>query len=104
MGTVSSADEIAVWAPIPERVTLVVAHPGRPERVEVAMERDDEDWWRPVELPEQLAQGEFAQGEFDYGFRLDGADTVLPDPRARRQPAGVHQMSRTLRCGDVRLG
>ena len=34
-------------------------------------------------------------GEFDYGYRLDGADTVLPDPRSRRQPDGVHGWSRT---------
>ena len=26
---------------------------------------------------------------------LDGSDTVLPDPRSRRQPDGVHGWSRT---------
>ena len=34
-------------------------------------------------------------GEFDYGYRLDGSDRVLPDPRSRRQPDGVHGWSRT---------
>ena len=34
-------------------------------------------------------------GEFDYGFLLDDSDTVLPDPRSRRQPDGVHGWSRT---------
>ncbi len=30
----------------------------------------------------------------DYGFLIDGDETVLPDPRSRRQPEGVHQASR----------
>jgi maltooligosyltrehalose trehalohydrolase len=30
----------------------------------------------------------------DYGFLLDDDPTVLPDPRSRRQPAGVHGPSR----------
>ena len=56
----------------------------------VAMEADEEGWWHPAEpLPDD------GVGEFDYGYRLDGADTVLPDPRSRRQPDGVHGWSRT---------
>ena len=35
-------------------------------------------------------------GEFDYGFILDDSGTVLPDPRSRRQPDGVHGWSRTF--------
>ena len=35
-------------------------------------------------------------GEFDYGFVLDDSDTVLPDPRSRRQPQRVHGWSRTF--------
>ncbi len=59
--------------------------------VKVAMERDDEGWWFPAEpLPED------GIGEFDYGFVLDHSDTVLPDPRSRRQPNGVHGWSRTF--------
>ena len=42
-------------------------------------------------------------GEFDYGFRLDGGDTVLPDPRSRRQPDGVHGWSRTYDPDALRL-
>ena len=54
------------------------------------MEADEEGWWSPAEpLPDD------GVGEFDYGYRLDDADTVLPDPRSRRQPDGVHGWSRT---------
>jgi len=59
--------------------------------VKVAMQRDDEGWWIPAEpLPED------GIGKFDYGFVLDDSDTVLPDPRSRRQPNGVHGWSRTF--------
>ena len=54
------------------------------------MERDEEDWWTPAApLPQD------GVGEFDYGYRLDGGEQVLPDPRSRRQPYGVHGWSRT---------
>jgi maltooligosyltrehalose trehalohydrolase len=59
--------------------------------VKVVMERDEEGWWIPAEpLPED------GIGEFDYGFVLDDSSTVLPDPRSRRQPNGVHGWSRTF--------
>jgi maltooligosyltrehalose trehalohydrolase len=59
--------------------------------VKVAMERDEEGWWIPAErLPDD------GMGEFDYGFVLDDSGTVLPDPRSRRQPNGVHGWSRTF--------
>lgn len=45
-------------------------------------------WW-VVELDE-------AQAGADYGFRLDGAPEVLPDPRSLRQPHGVHGRSRPV--------
>ena len=57
--------------------------------------RDDEGWWHPAgPLPEGLGE-EGGTEQFDYGFVLDGSDTVLPDPRSRRQPDGVHGWSRT---------
>lgn len=37
-----------------------------------------------------------ATADVRYGFRLDGSDRVLPDPRSRRQPDGVHQLSATF--------
>ncbi len=73
-----------VWAPLPESVALSVATPSG-DRV-VPMERDDAGWWRPIG-PEPL-------GEVDYGFVV--GDTVVPDPRSRRQPQGVHGRSRTF--------
>jgi maltooligosyltrehalose trehalohydrolase len=79
-----------VWAPILSAVDLMIKPVGAAAVTQVAMERDDEGWWRPVEpLPDD------GVGEFDYGFRLDGAEAVLPDPRSRRQPDGVHGWSRT---------
>ena len=59
--------------------------------VKIAMQRDEVGWWWPSEpLPDD------GIGEFDYGFLLDDSDTVLPDPRSRRQPGGVHGWSRTF--------
>ncbi|MCH1865403.1 malto-oligosyltrehalose trehalohydrolase [Nocardioides sp. CFH 31398] len=71
-----------VWAPEAERVDLVVA-----DQV-VPMRGLDGGWWTP--------DGAVPDGEVDYGYRLDGAETVLPDPRSRRQPDGVHGRSRTF--------
>ena len=34
-------------------------------------------------------------GDADYGYLLDDDDRVLPDPRSRRQPDGVHERSRS---------
>ncbi len=80
-----------VWAPLPATVDLTIKPVGAAEARTVAMERDDEGWWRPVEpLPDS------GVAESDYGFRLNGAETVLPDPRSRRQPDGVHGWSRTF--------
>jgi len=78
-----------VWASLPSTVALSVATPSG-DRV-VPMEQDDSGWWRPVG-PEPL-------GEVDYGYLLDAGDTVVPDPRARRQPHGVHARSRTFDPG-----
>ena len=56
----------------------------------VEMEADDGDWWVPDgPVPDP------AEGDVDYGYLIDDTDTPRPDPRSRRQPAGVHQRSRT---------
>jgi maltooligosyltrehalose trehalohydrolase len=85
--------DFAVWAPRPERVALLVrpaSEPGSQSTV-VAMERDEEGWWRPAEtLPA------FTAGDVRYGYLLDDADTPLPDPRSRRQPDGVHALSQSF--------
>jgi maltooligosyltrehalose trehalohydrolase len=86
-----SLAQFVVWAPHRSSVTLMIKKVGDSTPVGVAMERDDEGWWIPAEsLPHD------GLGEFDYGFVLDGSDTVLPDPRSRRQPNGVHGWSRTF--------
>jgi maltooligosyltrehalose trehalohydrolase len=71
-----------VWAPYPERVRLSVGDQL------VEMTRGADDWWTPY--------GGVPEGEVDYGYRLDDSDQVLPDPRSRRQPHGVHERSRTF--------
>ncbi|MBZ5740961.1 malto-oligosyltrehalose trehalohydrolase [Nocardioides mangrovi] len=72
-----------VWAPVPERLRLVID-----DRGVFGMERIDDGWWTPTE------EIVWRPGE-DYGFVLDdGRD--YPDPRSRRQPGGVHAMSRTF--------
>lgn len=73
-----------VWAPRPDRVRLLAD--GRVHD----MERDDEGWWR-AEVPRPVAD----EVEVDYGFLLDDDPTPRPDPRSRRQPDGVHGLSRT---------
>ncbi|MCD4536587.1 malto-oligosyltrehalose trehalohydrolase [Nocardioides sp. cx-169] len=70
-----------VWAPRPSRVRLSVA-----DRV-VDMARGDDGWWTPT--------GPVPDGELDYGYLLDDDEAVRPDPRSLRQPAGVHERSRT---------
>jgi maltooligosyltrehalose trehalohydrolase len=71
--------EFSVWAPLPERVRLQVDGEVHD------MTRDDAGWWRAT-VP--------ASAEADYGFLLDGTETPRPDPRSRRQPEGVHGLSR----------
>jgi maltooligosyltrehalose trehalohydrolase len=74
-----------VWAPRPGRLRLSVAG----ETVE--MVRGSDDWWAPAEpVPDPTTE------EVDYGYLIDDEDTPRPDPRSRRQPAGVHQRSRTF--------
>lgn len=87
-----------VWAPLPGAVRLVLVDPSTARPVEVAMARDEGGWWQPAE-----ALPEFAAGEVDYGFSLDGADPVA-DPRSRRQPYGVHGWSRTFDPSAHRWG
>ncbi len=71
-----------VWAPRPGRLRLSVGDGT------VEMARGADDWWSPV--------GPVPEGEVDYGYLIDDEDTPRPDPRSRRQPAGVHGRSRTF--------
>ena len=86
-------DPFAVWVPTAEKVELVLVDPAGGDRRTLAMEPDGGGFWRPVG---GLAEPP-ADRPLDYGYRLDGSDVVLPDPRARRaQPHGVHGLSRTF--------
>ena len=75
----SAPVEFAVWAPLPERLRIQV------DGAVHDMQRGDGGWWR--------AEVE-AGPEADYGFLVGGNDTPRPDPRSRRQPEGVHGLSR----------
>jgi maltooligosyltrehalose trehalohydrolase len=77
----------SVWAPRPQRVRLSVAD------AIVEMARGDDDWWVPAGSVPDITGN---HGEADYGYLIDDSDTPRPDPRSRRQPAGVHQRSRTF--------
>jgi maltooligosyltrehalose trehalohydrolase len=81
--------EVEVWAPQAARVRVAIAEHG--ESVEnplVTVELDPAEggWWSA-----DVAQ---ASPGREYGFLLDDDQQVLPDPRSRRQPHGVHQPSR----------
>jgi maltooligosyltrehalose trehalohydrolase len=81
----SSRGPVDVWAPLPERVRLSVGD------AIVEMTKGADDWWTPSEtVSDPTAE------EVNYGYLIDDADTPVPDPRSRRQPAGVHARSRTF--------
>ena len=69
-----------VWAPRADSVALHLDGHGYP------MTERDGWWsanvdWRP---------------DADYGYIVDEGDVPVPDPRSRRQPSGVHGLSRTF--------
>lgn len=72
-----------VWAPLPQSVSVVV------DGVEIPLDQGEEGWWR---LPED--RRDVAVPGASYGYRLDGAATLVPAPRSRWQPDGVHGLSR----------
>ncbi|MDQ1661057.1 MAG: maltooligosyltrehalose trehalohydrolase, partial [Blastococcus sp.] len=85
----ADAVEFAVWAPVPKKVRLQVGGDV------YDMTREDGGWWRA-----EVA----ASPEADYGFLLDDNDTPRPDPRSRRQPDGVHGLSRRFDPFDHEWG
>src|SRR5687768_5763407 len=71
-----------VWAPRPERVRLLLAGES------LEMTRGDDGWWTPTEpVPA-------TDTAVDYGYLIDDDPDPRPDPRSRRQPDGVHGVSR----------
>lgn len=92
----TSRGPLDVWAPRPQRVRLQVGAGGG-QRV-VDMTRDTDGWWTPAgPVP--------TDGPVDYGYLLDDDPEPRPDPRSRRQPGGVHGLSRrdttTYEWGDA---
>ena len=75
--------EFTVWAPVPERVDLVL------DDARVPMARGEDGWWH--------ATAE-AAADASYGFSLDGGD-ARPDPRGRRLPDGPHGRSQLFDPG-----
>jgi maltooligosyltrehalose trehalohydrolase len=80
---------VEVWAPNAARVAVRISEPGRMGQggewtVPLA---DSPGGWFAADVPEALPGR-------DYGFLLDDAEPLLPDPRSRRQPFGVHGPSR----------
>ena len=74
--------DFTVWAPNADTMTLLAD--GR----KLPMSRGDSGWWHV-----QHAQ---LTDDIDYGYLIDDAETPVPDPRSRRQPDGVHGLSRTF--------
>ena len=79
-------DDFAVWAPSAGEVQLILREHGQETALE--LRRGDDDWWRP-------GASVVTPPDADYGFRVDGRGP-FPDPRSRRQPFGVHALSRTV--------
>ena len=77
----------AVWAPRATAMALRVPRTG----ADTPMVRGDGGWWH--------ADRDLDAGE-EYGFVLDGARDARPDPRSRRQPRGVHDLSAVFDPGD----
>jgi maltooligosyltrehalose trehalohydrolase len=86
-----------VWAPLPSRLRLSVQDAPSPDSTgravggeTVEMARGADGWWTPAgPVPDLAGQ------DVDYGYLIDDDGTPRPDPRSRRQPAGVHERSRT---------
>ncbi|KRF08463.1 malto-oligosyltrehalose trehalohydrolase [Arthrobacter sp. Soil782] len=88
--TIAARSRFDVWAPKAQTVTLVANGTNYP------MVFREGSWWEAPEAP--------ASGEVDYGYLIDGADQPVPDPRSRRQPEGVHKLSRTFDAGAYSWG
>ncbi|MCF6376787.1 malto-oligosyltrehalose trehalohydrolase [Nocardioides KLBMP 9356] len=78
-----------VWAPRPERVRLLCGDNAGGTVVD--MRRGDDGWWTPAEPLPAASEGPHY---VDYGYLLDDDPDPRPDPRSRRQPGGVHGLSR----------
>jgi maltooligosyltrehalose trehalohydrolase len=73
-----------IWAPRAGAVALLADGQTHP------MTAGEDGWWS-VDAPAPASA---------YGFLLDDDETPLPDPRSRRQPDGVHGLSRDFDPAD----
>jgi maltooligosyltrehalose trehalohydrolase len=85
---------VEVWAPRAERAAVRISEPGQMgQGAEWTVPLESQaDGWYAADVPE-------AQLGRDYGFLLNDAEPLLPDPRSRRQPFGVHGPSRFYDAG-----
>jgi maltooligosyltrehalose trehalohydrolase len=93
--------EVRVWAPDAARVRVAIGDPGADDLVPGVGESGGSAESRLVATDLEPAGGGWWSAEVagalpgrDYGFLLDDDEQVLPDPRSRRQPHGVHRPSR----------
>lgn len=75
-----------VWAPGATSVEVVIGGERHPLHVDQRT-----GWWRSESLTRET-------DGLDYGFLIDGKGP-FPDPRSRRQPRGVHELSRDFDPG-----
>ena len=86
-----------VWAPRPRRVRLLCGDNAGGTVVE--MSRGEDGWWTPAEPLPAAGRAGSDHAYVDYGYLLDDDPDPRPDPRSRRQPGGVHELSRLDRTG-----
>lgn len=79
-----------VWAPRHEQVTLLLDGTRYP------MSRQSDGWFTPDFGAAVGSAGSDPTTEHDYGYLLGDSTDPRPDPRSRRQPNGVHDLSRTF--------
>ncbi|MCU1409081.1 MAG: treZ [Microbacteriaceae bacterium] len=97
--TTESHPLFEVWAPAASTVDLVVGGDGQPA-TRHALTRGHDGWWAaatPLGTDPQIGPdtGPDTGPGIDYGFIVDG-EGPFPDPRSRRQPEGVHELSRSF--------
>ncbi|WP_216694198.1 malto-oligosyltrehalose trehalohydrolase [Dietzia psychralcaliphila] len=92
--TFPSSDTFSVWAPTADAVGLVL---DSADADPIAMHRAADGWWTST-VAREVGR--------DYGFVVTGDDGEVsdprPDPRSRRQPHGVHGLSRVHRVDASR--
>lgn len=76
-----------IWAPLASAMSVEIAGRRHP------MSQVGDGWWAATVAhdPEAL-----------YGFAVDDDDFVVPDPRSRRQPDGVHGLSKPFDASTFR--